>query len=632
LHGLYFNLPLRNFKLVHSSPLNVLKEARKMKKIQQKRFKIKGMNKILREKIELAPHSPGVYIFKLGEEVLYVGKARDLKNRLKNYLTMPEDPRISVLIKRANNIDYIITNSEEDALLLEANLIKIHKPRYNIRLKDDKKYPFIKITMEKFPSISLTRNLKEPGITIFGPYVNAQSVRRTIRAIRKIFPIRTCRYKLPSNKKIKPCIDYQIGKCLAPCIEGNVSEEVYNNIVQNVIKFLKGQTSEIIKELEERMKEAASRLEFEKAKIYRDELLAITKLSKEQVVSRIGGENKDVCVVYRLGKSAIAFLLKIREGILVDRESYFLEVLEHDSEEEILKEFIMQYYSSASNPPDNIIIDKSFEDLTTVKSALKINIRTAAEEEKKLIEMAYENAKKELEEEIAKKKGAKKVHPGLVELSELLHLVKVPERIEACDISQLFGDERVGSFVCFVKNRLSKSNYRKYKIKGEYIDDPQMIYEVVKRRLDDEPLPDVILIDGGITQLNAAKKAKEELKRDVPLIAFAKRFDDLYLEDGRRIMVPKRSHLFTLLKILRDEAHRFALQYHRKLRNKRLLEFPYKIEGVGPKTIEKLVHHFGSIKKIKEASLEELKEAGINKKVAESIYKFFHSQTKFDSR
>ena len=590
------------------------------------------MNNALKEKVESAPHSPGVYLFKSGEEVLYVGKARDLKNRLKNYLTTPEDPRIAVLLRRANDLEYIITNSEEEALLLEANLIKIHKPRYNIRLKDDKKYPFIKITNERFPSISLTRNLKEPGITIFGPYVNAQSVRRTIRAIRKIFPIRTCKHKLPSNRKIKPCIDYQIGKCLAPCIEGRVSEEVYNNMVQNVIRFLKGQTSEIIKELEEKMKEAAAKLEFEKAKIYRDELLAITKLSKEQAVSRIGGENKDVCVVYRLGKSAIACILKIREGILVDRESYFLEVLEHDKEEEILKEFIVQYYSSASNPPDSVVIDQDFEEIDAVKSALKINIRTATDEERKLIEMAYENAKKELEEEIAKKKGAKKVHPGLIELSELLHMLKVPERVEACDISQLFGDERVGSFVCFLKNRLSKSNYRKYKIKGEYIDDPQMIYEVVKRRLDDQPLPDVIIIDGGITQLNAAKKAKEELKIDVPMAAFAKRFDDLYLEDGRRIMVPKRSHLFTLLKILRDEAHRFAIQYHRKLRSKRLLEFPYKIKGVGPKTIEKLMSYFGSIKKIKEASLEELKKANINEVTAQRIYEFFHPLKEIDSK
>ncbi len=580
------------------------------------------------EKIENAPHKPGVYLFYQNEEVIYVGKAIDLKNRLKNYFSKQDDPRISTLVKRSTNLSYIITSSEEEALLLEANLIKIHKPKYNIRLKDDKKYPYIKITKELYPTIALTRNLKEPGIIIFGPYVNAQAVRKTIRAIRKIFPIRACKYRLPSCQKIKPCIDYQIGKCLAPCVEGNIDAETYNQLVQNVIRFLRGKTSDLINDLKNKMEKAARNLEFEKARIYRDELLAITKMTKEQAVAKLGGENKDICAVYKIGNSAIAIVIKIREGLMVDKESYFLDALEYDQEQDVLREFIVQYYSSTILPPEHIIIDKKLSEMKTIAKALNLNIKVAdTPEDQKLIEMAYENARKELEEEIAKKKGAKKVHPGLIELSELLKLTKIPERIEACDISQLFGSERVGSFVCFLKNRLYKSNYRKFKIKGEYSDDMNMIYEVVKRRLQHEPLPDVIMIDGGLAQLNSARKAKEELKLEIPMVAFAKRFDDLYLEDGRRIMVPKRSNLFPLLKILRDEAHRFAVQYHRKLRGKKMKEFPYEIKGIGPRTIEKLLKAFGSIKKIKEATTEELASiGGISKSKALKIFNYFKNR------
>lgn len=574
-------------------------------------------------KINAAPHSPGVYIFRRGKEILYVGKARDLKKRLKYYLSIKADPRIRAIVKRSDDLEYIVTGSEEEALLLEANLIKIHKPKYNIRLKDDKKYPYIKITGGPYPAIALTRNLKESGITIFGPYVNAQAVRKTIRALRKIFPIRVCKYKLPTSRKITPCIDYHIGKCLAPCIPGKVDAEIYGQIIQNVTKFLKGDTDEIEAELEEKMKQASRNLEYEKAKIFRDELLAIRKLSKEQAVQRLGGENKDICVVYRIYRNAIAYIIKVREGTVVDRESYFLETSENDKDEEILSGFLVQYYSTSAVPPQLVVIDKKIKDLKVVSSALKLDIRvTESTEDRRLIEMAYENARNELEEEVSKKKGVRDIHPGLIELSELLNLPQVPERVEACDISQLFGSEKVGSFVCFLKKSLSKSNYRRYKIQTYREDDPHMIYEIVKRRLDDEPLPDVIIIDGGLPQLSLAKKAKKELGKDIPLIAFAKRFDDIYLEDGRRVMIPKRSHLFSLMKVLRDEAHRFAITYHRKLRSKKIHETSLKIDGVGPKTTSKLIQHFGSMKKIREASLEEIKGVqGIGEKMALKIYR-----------
>ncbi|MEO0272334.1 MAG: excinuclease ABC subunit UvrC [candidate division WOR-3 bacterium] len=578
------------------------------------------MNKFILEKIEQAPSTPGVYLFLAHKEVLYIGKAKDLKNRLKTYTTPVDDPRIITVIKKATTLDYIITGSEEEALLLEANLIKIHKPKYNIRLKDDKKYPYIKVTNEPYPAIALTRNLKEPNITIFGPYVNAQAVRKTIRAIRKIFPIRSCKYRLPLKRKISPCIDYQIGKCIAPCIKGKISEQDYRAIVENVVMFLRGKTEEVEKFLLKKMNEAVQNLEFEKATIFRDELLAIKKLTRSQAVHRFESEDKDVCVTYRIGKSAIAYLLKIRNGILVDTESYFLDIRTEDTEKEILIQFLSQYYSSSPNPPGKVIVEKPYEELELLSSALNIKFLSANIDDRRLIEMAYENARKELEEEIGKKKGVKNVHPGLIELSELLGLEKVPERIEACDISQLFGEERVGSFVCFIRKSLSKSNYRKYKIKGANIDDPHMIYEIVKRRLDNTPLPDIILIDGGLTQLNFAKKAKEEMNVQIPILAFAKRFDDLYLEDGRRIMIPKRSQLFPLLKILRDEAHRFALSYHRLLRRKKFSTPSLKIKGVKSSVLKELFEKYKNLEQIKSASIEELMQIkGVGRKTAERI-------------
>ncbi len=586
------------------------------------------MQNTISSKIDSAPASPGVYIFRKENDILYVGKARDLRNRLKNYLSDHDDLRISTILSKATDLDIIITKSEEEALLLEANLIKIHKPRYNIRLKDDKKYPYIKITGGEYPSISLTRNLKEHGVTIFGPFVNAQAVRKTIRALRKIFPIRSCKYKIPSRRKINPCIDFHIGKCLAPCIPGRVDPEVYQSMVQNISKLLRGETAEIEKELEEKMKTAAKELEFEKAKIFRDELLAIRKVSKEQAVQKLEGETKDVCVIYRIARSAIAYIIKVREGVVVDREFFFIETSESDTDAEILSHFIAQYYSTAAAPPTTIVVDREPEDVQIIASALKLVIRTSeSSEDRRLIEMAYENAKKELEEEISKKKGGKKVYPALIELSELLGLPNIPERVEACDISQLFGSERVGAFVCFLGKGLSKTNYRRYKIQTAHIDDPHLIYELVKRRLDDPPLPDVIIVDGGLPQLNFAKKAKNDLGKDVPIIAFAKRFDDLFLEDGKHIMVPKRSHLFSLMKILRDEAHRFALTYHRKLRSKKIRELPFKIKGVGPKTFEKLINYFGSVKNLSRASFEEISRVkGISKKTAEAIFSYFSKQ------
>ncbi|MGB9824621.1 MAG: excinuclease ABC subunit UvrC [Candidatus Hydrothermia bacterium] len=572
------------------------------------------------EKIEQAPQEPGVYIFSSENEILYVGKARDLKNRLKFYLQPQGDPRITAVVRKATKLEFIITKNEEEALLLEANLIKIHKPKYNIRLKDDKKYPYIKISDEPYPSIALTRNLKEGNMIVFGPYVNAQAVRKTIRALRKIFPIRTCKFRLPSTKKLSPCIDYQIGKCVAPCITGKISQEDYKTLVENVIMFLKGKTDEVEKMLTEKINEAVKNLEFEKAAIFRDELLAIKKLSRTQAVHKLEGEDKDICVTYRIRKSAIAYILKIRNGILVDTESYFLDVSEEDSDEEILTQFLSQYYSTSSNPPSKVVVEEKLREMHLLSSALNIKFLAAQGEEKRLIEIAYENAKKELEEELGKKKGVKNIHPGLIELSELLGLESIPERIEACDISQLFGDERVGSFVCFLRKNLSKSNYRRYKIKSENIDDPHMIYEVVKRRLDNEPLPDVIIIDGGLAQLNYAKKAKEELRANVHLLAFAKRFDDLYLEDGRRVMIPKRSHLFPLLKILRDEAHRFALSYHRLLRNKKYKEALPKIKGVKKSVLLELIKRYGSLENIRNLTVEDLiKIPGIGIKTAEKI-------------
>ena len=587
------------------------------------------MKERIKEKIKEAPHLPGVYIFKEDGIPLYIGKASDLKQRLENYLHNQESPRFRVLSKRATELEIIITRNEAEALLFEANLIKKFQPRYNIRLKDDKKYPYIKITTnEVYPRIALTRNLKEEGITIFGPYTSAKAVRKTIRSIRKIFPIRTCKYKLPSKRTISPCMDYYIGKCVAPCIPGKVKEEEYQNLVKNVIQFLKGNTEELERKLEREMWKSSQKLEFEKAASIRDQIMAIRELKREQTVHTLMGENKDIVAVSRVRNTGLAFIIFVRSGKVVDTEHYFLDIRPEDREEEILAEFLIQYYSTQPNPPEAVVVDKLPENSQNIQNALeKITLRAAKGDEKKLVELARINAVKVLEEELGKKEGISRVHPALVELKEYFKLEKIPLRIEACDISQLFGTNRVGSFVVSVNGRLKKSLYKRFKIKSERIkDDPHMIYEIVKRRLKYEPLPDLILVDGGVAQLNFAKQAGQEMNKDVFIVAFAKRFDDLFLETGERIMIPPRSHAFRLLKILRDEAHRFAVSYHRLLRGKKQKETDLLyIPGVGEKTLKKLYQHFGSLKKIRNASVEELARVkGIGKKKAEIIYNYLH--------
>ena len=305
------------------------------------------MKERIKEKIKEAPHLPGVYIFKENGIPLYIGKASDLKQRLENYLHNQESPRFRVLSKRATELEIIITRNEAEALLFEANLIKKFQPRYNIRLKDDKKYPYIKITTnEVYPRIALTRNLKEEGITIFGPYTSAKAVRKTIRSIRKIFPIRTCKYKLPSKRTISPCMDYYIGKCVAPCIPGKVKEEEYQNLVKNVIQFLKGNTEELERKLEREMWKSSQKLEFEKAASIRDQIMAIRELKREQTVHTLMGENKDIVAVARVRDTGLAFIIFVRSGKVVDTEHYFLDIRPEDREEEILAEFLIQYYST----------------------------------------------------------------------------------------------------------------------------------------------------------------------------------------------------------------------------------------------------------------------------------------------
>lgn len=595
----------------------------------------------LREKIEGIPELPGVYIFKGdGGEVLYVGKAINLRNRLRSYLREEASPRLRALRQRARDVEIVVTRSEDEALLLEANFIKMLKPRYNIKLRDDKKYPFIKITVrEPYPRIFLTRDIRNDGSIIVGPYAHARIVRKVLRLVRDLFPIRGCKYKLPTKRKISPCIDYFIGKCIGPCFR-DVPQEEYRALVQGVVDFLTGRTEAVERRLEEEMRKAAQALEFEKAAKLRDQLRAVRAMIPGSEIAGIEGENRDFVAIRRLGGTALAFILKVRSGKAVDREDFVLDTPQEADDSEVLSSFLTQYYTSSTLTVTSIVVEnlpderEALERILERRVGRQIKIRSPKSEEKKLMEIAIMNAEKLLEEEISLKGVKGRVHPALEELRELFSLDRVPIRIEAVDISQLFGKNAVGSIVVFDNGRPKKSQYRKYRIKGvKGIDDYRMMEEVLKRRFrrlkEEGELPDLLLVDGGRGQLNIALSVMKDIGIDgVYALGIAKRFDELHLPDGRVVMLPRRSHALRLLQRIRDEAHRFAITYHRKLRKKEALKSALDfIPGIGESKKKALMEYFGSVRRLMGASKDEIERVkGIGPVLADRIFKALHGE------
>ncbi|MEO0088334.1 MAG: excinuclease ABC subunit UvrC [candidate division WOR-3 bacterium] len=594
-------------------------------------------NTPLESKINNAPAAPGVYLFKNQEgKIIYIGKARNLKERLKYYLQPQPDVRRANLIKEIADLDIIVTSSESDALILEDNLIKINKPKYNIRLKDDKKFPYLKITVnEEYPRIFPTRNLKEDGSILFGPYTSAKNLRQALRLVKKIFKIRTCNKKLPLTIPEKPCLNYRLNLCLGPC-QNKVNRESYQERVNEVIEFLMGKSEKLIKEIEKKMWEAAQKEEFEKAAILRNQLFALQELRKRHEVILKDKKSMDVVGVAKNKNLAVTIILKIREGKLISKEEYPFHLPLTNTEEEILETLLSSVYLHSYDIPNEIILPKKVPEVQTFietiekKRNVKIKITIPKKGKKKrLLNLAQKNAEIKLLEILPTPHLPK----ANIELGNYLSLEKTPMRIEGVDISNLFGKYACGSIVVFEGITPKKSEYRKFKIKtisGQ--DDYGMMEEVLKRRLkrlieENKPLPDLVLVDGGKGHLAVANKVYKEFNKDIPILAFAKKSDTLYFEDGKIVSIPAYSPALKLLKRIRDEAHRFAIAYHKNLRKKSIKKSILdEIPGVGKKRKLLLLNTFGSIEGIKNAKIEDILKIGIPKNIAEKIKQYLSNR------
>ena len=588
-------------------------------------------------KINNAPTTCGVYLFKNKEgKIIYIGKARNLKERLKYYLSPQPDTRRNSLIREISDLDIIVTSSESDALILEDNLIKINKPKYNIRLKDDKKFPYLKITInEEFPRIFPTRNLKKDGSILFGPYTSAKNLRQALRLVKRIFKIRTCNKKLPPTIPERPCLNYRLNLCLGPC-QNNVDKELYKERVKEVIEFLSGKSEDLMAEIEKKMWEAAKKEDFEKAAILRNQLFALQELRKKHEVIFNEKKSMDVVGLAKEKNLAVCLILKIREGKLISKEEYPFNLPLTNTDEEILESLLSSVYLHSYDIPDEIILPKKVENIEifieTIEKRRKIKVKITVPkrgEKKKLLSLAIKNAEIKLLEILPTPHLPK----ANVELGNYLSLTKTPIRIEGVDISNLGGKYACGSIVVFEGINPKKSEYRKFKIKtisGQ--DDYGMMEEVLRRRLkrlieENKPLPDLVLVDGGKGHLAVANKVYKEFKEDIPILAFAKKSDTLYFEDGKVVSIPAYSPALKLLKRIRDEAHRFAITYHKKLRKKGIKKSILdEIPGIGEKRKLLLLNTFGSLEGIKNAKIEEIAKI-IPRKLAEKIYQFLKSKT-----
>ncbi len=577
-------------------------------------------------------------------KIIYVGKAKSLKSRVRSYFhdSPPYHPKISTLISKISDFDILATDSEMEALILEANLIKEYKPRYNVNLKDDKRYPYLKVTFESYPRVLVVRRIKEDKAKYFGPYTNVKAMRNILRILRRIFPVRSCSLTLPSHRKIKLCLDYHIKRCLGPCA-GKVTEEEYREVIKNVVLFLSGKNNLLLSHLQEKMNEYSANEEFEKAAWVRDQIKALESVMEKQKVADVERADRDI-IAYAKDKRDISVVtLQIREGVLICRQNFHLTGLKQSTDPEILSAFLRQYYMHSAVIPPQIVLPTEMEDQPMIEEWLsskregKVKIMVPQRGEKvKLLDMATYNARLSLNELLWQRAEAKKKVPATIAaLMKDLYLSIPPRKVAALDISNLGPSNAAGSLVFFEDGHPLKSRYRKFRIKTvEGQDDFAMMAEVAGRYFkhltkEKRGYPDLVLVDGGKGQLSSVVQTLNNLGiKDQNVVALAKRLDEVFLP-GRSgpLMIPKGSASLKLLQRIRDEAHRFAVQYHRKLRKRSTIKSELDdIPGIGPDKRSVLLKHFGSVGKIKQADLEELMQTeGVNKKVAENIYRHFHS-------
>ncbi|WP_413324935.1 excinuclease ABC subunit UvrC [Bacillus inaquosorum] len=585
------------------------------------------MNKQLKEKLALLPDQPGCYLMKDRQQtVIYVGKAKVLKNRVRSYFTGSHDAKTQRLVTEIEDFEYIVTSSNLEALILEMNLIKKHDPKYNVMLKDDKTYPFIKITHERHPRLIVTRNVKKDKGRYFGPYPNVQAARETKKLLDRLYPLRKCS-KLPD----RVCLYYHLGQCLAPCVK-DISEETNRELVESITRFLKGGYNEVKKELEEKMHEAAENLEFERAKELRDQIAHIESTMERQKMTMNDLVDRDVfAYAYDKGWMCVQVFF-IRQGKLIERDVSMFPLYQ-EADDEFLT-FIGQFYSKNNHfLPKEILVPDSV-DQSMIEQLLETNVHQPKKGPKKeLLMLAHKNAKIALKEKFSLIERDEERSIGAVQkLGEALNIY-TPHRIEAFDNSNIQGTNPVSAMIVFIDGKPNKKEYRKYKIKTVTgPDDYGSMREVVRRRYarvlrENLPLPDLIIIDGGKGQINAARDVIEnELGLDIPIAGLAKdekhRTSNLLIGDPlEAVYLERNSQEFYLLQRIQDEVHRFAISFHRQIRGKSAFQSVLDdIPGIGEKRKKMLLKHFGSVKKMKEASLEDIKKAGVPAAAAQLLY------------
>ena len=607
------------------------------------------------------PDKPGVYLMKnsLGE-VIYVGKAKILKNRVKSYFQNSKNhsEKVRVMVKNIAEFEYIVTDSEMEALILECNLIKKYSPKYNILLKDDKFYPFIKITTkDDFPRVFVTRNFAKDGSKYFGPYTNGAAVYETINLIYKIFPLRTCKLAIKENgEAVRPCLNYHIKKCFGPC-GGHIGKEEYGKMISDIIDILSGKETYVTKMLKTEMESAAENLEFEKAASLRDKILAIEAIVEKQKIFKTMEGDEDFINIDQDEKDSCIQVFFSRDGKILGREHFIFENTANESIAEILEEFIASFYGGTAKVPKTIYVPEVneaelMEEYLTIKRGSKVWLKVPQKGQKKdMLEMVKNNAKITLEkfkDKYLKDKEINRIE--LQELQDLLELDEWPTRIEAYDISNIQGVDSVGTMVVFEEGRSKNSDYRRFKIKTvKGANDYDSMREILTRRFNHgleeikaiqernlklsagkfSNFPDLIMMDGGKGQVNIAIEVLESLNINIPVCGLVK--DDKHQTRGivynnKELIINRSSNLMQLIRRIQDEVHRFAITYHRSLRDKRTLHSILDdIPNVGEKRRRALLMKFGSVDNIKKATIEELLEVpSIDKKSAESIYIYFN--------
>ena len=599
-------------------------------------------------RLAAVPLEPGVYLHRDAEgKVLYVGKSASLRDRLRSYFGSKKnlDPKSVELVSRIDDFEYIVTASEQEALLLENSLIKEHKPKYNIRLKDDKTYPYIKVDLaEDFPRIYVTRRTANDGARYFGPFASAGSVRKTLDLLKRLFPYRSCTKTITGNDS-RPCLEYHIKRCVAPCT-GYASKNDYSEVIAQVVMFLEGNTKEIVSDLKTTMLEASDNLEFERAGALRDRLKAIEKVYEGQNVVGLGREELDVIGAAYGGEEAWVEIFFIRQGKLIGRDHFTMSGTREEDGQEILARFIEQFYSSASHVPRKILVPESITDKEVVagwletkrKGPVEINVPQRGAK-RRLIEMVTTNAAQGLEQlKLKWISDSTRMETAMSELQEELNLPRSPKRIECYDVSHIQGTNTVASMSVFEDGKPLSSNYRRFKIKShDGNDDFASMREVLSRRFKRlknardggeenasfAAAPDLVLIDGGKGQLSSAVEVMLHLGlQDIQLASIAKREEEIFLPDAAEpVIMPKNSQGLFLLQRARDEAHRFAVTFHRNLRGKSSVKSALDlVPGIGPKRRKMLIRSFGSVKGIREASEDQLAAApGMTAKVARQI-------------